>query len=700
MNGLWSVRRMQIQHQLWTKGKEQIPESAGFKPGEVVKGTVTEKLSDTEAIVQVNGKDVKMKFDQPIGTEKNIMVQVQQMNGEAIEVKNVTAILSKVPLLVDIEAVLAEIGLYEGKQEVKQYLHQQLERGRIRREQIKPIASFWKETKGTDDEKQKTVEAVLQKKLPMKAVILSAVHEALNGELASKFVESAKSRPGQTVQVTEADIKPLVESVMKGMDIQKTAENAHRKKLPMKSVVLSAVHEALNGELASKSMESAKSRPEQTVQVTEANIKPLVESVMKEMDTQKVAAYMDSSFPSEGGEGGESPLEQPTQSYDGIKSVTDQSVHMSPDVRPISKDVVVTTVAKKLKEITHEFHTHKKEIHQSLQIAEKSLQVNKEQTAPLLEMIVHKLDKAILKSDFLLYADMKTEKSMLQASGLLNEAKQLLSKGEIQGSLKVIHQVKELIQNLEYKPSEVKMVHYVKGELLSVRTEPPFQQAMQKAAQLALPQEMTGRKVFELIRQLGLNRENELTDSLVFKSKEAPNTNDVKSTILAVQQKQGAEKLPAALGGVLQQITGQQLLNRHEGANQAQNAFFHLPLPLSEEVSDVKVFIKTQNKFDKMDWENCSLYFLLQSKTLGDIGISLVSVNRQLSITFKNDGNAFAEKAKPLTEKLSKAIHEIGFQITSVNYQKFGDTTEEIEKRPVSNHSRVKPQQEGFDYSI
>ncbi|MFC3886518.1 hypothetical protein ACFOU2_24700 [Bacillus songklensis] len=625
---------MQIQNQLWTTGKEPIAESGGFKQGDVVKGTITEKLSDTEAMVQVNGKDVKMKFDQPIGTEKEVMVQVQKMNGEAVEVKNVTAVPAKAPLFVNIDAVLAEIGLYEGKQEAKQYIQRQLERGRVRQEHIKPIVSFWKETKGTNDEKQRTVEAALQKKLPVKAAVLSAVHEALNGKLAPTFMESIKSTPEQMVQVTEEEIGPLVKSIM------------------------------------------------------------------EEMDTQKAWTHVESPFSSEGVEEGQVLPELPAQSYDGMKSVTEQNVHISTDSQPISKDVMVTTVTKKLKQITQEFQTYKKETHQSLQLVEKSLQVNKEQAAPLLEMVIHKLDKAILKSDFLLYADMKTEKSMLQASNLLKEAKQLLSKGETQDSLKVIHQVKELIQKIEYKPSEVKMVHYVKDELLSARTEPSFQQAVKKAAQLAVPQEMTGRKVFELVRQLGLNRENELMDSLVFKNKEVPNANDLKSMILAVQQKQGAEKLPSALGSMLQKITGQQLLNKHEGTNQVQNAFFHLPVQVSEEVRDVKVFIKAQNKFDKMDWENCSLYFLLQTKTLGDVGISLMAVNRRLGITFKNDEEAFAEKAKPLTEKLSKAIQEIGFEITSVHYQKFGDTTEETEKQTVSKHSHVKPRQEGFDYSI
>lgn len=615
---------MQIQNRLWTREKEIIPESPVFQQGDVVKGRIIEKLNSQEAMVQVGGQNIKMKFDSPIGAKKEITVQIQKMKEGTAEVKEWNAVSPKSSLSLKLESIADLLGGLEGAQKLKEYISRQLEQGNMSEQHLKPIVDFWKETNGTYENKQKTVERVLQKKLPIQAGVLQAVHEALHGKWASSLENSIQSFSTENVQESTSEIQTLVELAYE----------------------------------------------------------QLVSNVSVREDV----------------------LEAPIESKDQAGSMIETSNEMMnmPPVEPASQNVIVKAVTKKMKLLAQEFQIHQKETNQILQLVEKSMQSNRPQAAePLLETVIHKLDKAILKSDFLLYADMKTEKAMLQASTLLNEAKQLLAKGELQSSLKAVQQVKEMIQQLEYKPSEIKMIHYVKDEGLAAVKEPSVQQTMQRTERLISPQEMTGRKVLELIRQMGLNREHELMDSLVFKSKEASSGQDVKSALLTLQEGQGKEKLPSALTNMLQQVTGQQLLNKHEGTNQVQNAFFRLPLQVGKEVNDVKVFITSKNKFDKMDWENCSLYFLLETKTAGDIGISLKSVNRQLSITFKNDNETFLEEAKPLTEKLSKAIHDIGFQITSVHYDKLLNKTEEAGNEVFkSSTSTSASQREGFDYSV
>ncbi len=619
---------MQIQNRLWARGKEIIPESPNFQQGDVVKGKIIEKLSNQEAMVQVGDQNIKMKFYSPIGAKKEVMVQVQKMEGETAEVKEWNAVLPKAPLSLKVESIIDILGGLEGEKKLKEYISRQLEKGEMSEEHIKPIVDFWKETNGTFENKQKTIERVLQKKLPIQAGVLQVVHEALHGKWALTMGDSIQSFSTEDVQETTLEIQTLVKLAYEGL-----TSNV-------------------------------------SVREEQEELEKLLEGTIESQD--KPGSMIETS---------------------------DQMMYMTP-IESSSKNVIVTAVTTKMKHLAKEFQTYQKEANQILQLLEKSMQSNRQQAVePLLETTIHKLDKVILKSDFLLYADMKTEKSMLQASTLLNEAKHLFVKGELQSSLKVVQQVKEIIQQLEYKPSEVKVVHYVKDEALSAVKESALQQTMQRTERFISPQEMTGRKAFELIRQLGLNREHELMDSLVFKSKETPSGQDVKSALLALQEGQGKEKLPSALTNMLQQVTGQQLLNKHEGTNQVQNAFFRLPLQIGKEVNDVKVFITSKNKFDKMDWENCSLYFLLETKTAGDLGISLKSVNRQLSITFKNDNEKFLEEAKPLTEKLSKAIRDIGFQITSVHYDKLlekrGEEGNQVFKSPKSTFKW-----EGFDYSV
>ena len=50
------------------------------------------------------------------------------------------------------------------------------------------------------------------------------------------------------------------------------------------------------------------------------------------------------------------------------------------------------------------------------------------QAKQMLETAISKLDNAILKSDMMLFTDMKTEKQLMNASTQLAEAKKLLSK--------------------------------------------------------------------------------------------------------------------------------------------------------------------------------------------------------------------------------------------------------------------------------
>jgi hypothetical protein len=633
MYGRWSVNIMQIQNQLWSSTRGKAAESIGFQQGDIVKGTITEKISNQEAIVQVEGKRMKMKFDSPLGTEKEVKVQIRQVKDDMMEVKKLPGVSLNTSLQINVDTLLEGFGTVAGKQELEQYVRQRFGQGKINEEHIKIIADFWQKNSGTHETKQQSVDWVLQKKLPLKPQVLEAVHEALNGDSAFKLGRQNASMQNEKVQQRTGEVQSLVQLAMEEMSM----------------------------------------------------FRPPSDSSGEEQEGGAVSAEASSEW---------------TMGTEGVADSGNLSVHASPSTEFSSQNVIVTVVTKKMKQLAQEFQAHKKETNQLIQLLEKSIDSSKHPAAEsLLETSIHKLDKAILKSDFLLYADMKTEKSMLQASTLLNQARQHLAKGELQLSLKVIQEVKSLIQQTEYKPSETKMVHYVKDELLSPKGS-SVSEAVQRLERFTAPQDMTGRKVLEMVRQLGLNRETELMDALVFKDKESLKGQDVKSTILALQQKSGPEKLPQTFTSMLQQVAGQQLLNKHEGTHHMQNTFFRLPLQVGKESGDVKVFVTSKNKFDKMDWENCSIYFLLETETAGEVGISLKSINRQLDVTFKNDKEQFIDKMKPLAEKLSKAIQDIGFQVSSLQFEGLLKTAEKSGDKQAEDHLKSISAQEGFDHSI
>jgi hypothetical protein len=96
-----------------------------------------------------------------------------------------------------------------------------------------------------------------------------------------------------------------------------------------------------------------------------------------------------------------------------------------------------------------------------------------------------------------------------------------------------------------------------------------------------------------------------------------------------------------------------------------------LPILLNKQVENVKVFVNSQKKSEKIDWENCSLYFVLETKKLGDVGIAISAVNRNLSITFKNDQASFQDTVAPLTAAAKEHLQEIGYHVGSIQFKPF-----------------------------
>ncbi|OEF97820.1 hypothetical protein [Desulfuribacillus alkaliarsenatis] len=156
----------------------------------------------------------------------------------------------------------------------------------------------------------------------------------------------------------------------------------------------------------------------------------------------------------------------------------------------------------------------------------------------------------------------------------------------------------------------------------------------------------------------------------------------------------------------LAQLTGQQLLSKGDSQSNNQSMFFQLPVAFQEQINNLKVFINGKGKREKIDWENCSLYFLLETKKLGEIGIQISATNRNLSVTVKNDTPGLQRFFDPLIERFKEQLDEVGYHIMGV---KFSKLTEEKEKQ--ANPSKTGDEngkqvdsgtykQKGFDLKI
>jgi hypothetical protein len=375
-----------------------------------------------------------------------------------------------------------------------------------------------------------------------------------------------------------------------------------------------------------------------------------------------------------------------------------------------SKNIIVTEISKMLSQLATDFKKMKQDITKNLDqfntIAQSNKPVSPTQVKQLLESSIKQLDHAIMKGNYLLYTDMSTERKLLTASSQLAEAKNLIMKGNLADANQLVKDVKTQLEQMIFKPSDVRVKHFVAEQsMLLKEMHPPKQlaQLLQQAIQPFPEQDHSARQIFESVRRMGLTHESEVAHNLIGTTKgEHEVQTNLKSTLMKmIQLDEGQMKNTQPLEQALANLTGQQLLNKQDSSG-IQNIFMQLPILLSKQVENVKVFINSQKKGEKIDWENCSLYFVLETKKLGDVGILVNANNRTLSITLKNDREQFAEKMEQFTEVSIERLKEVGYHVGSIQFKPF--TQRENEKKNSGETLKEASQptftKKGYDYTI
>lgn len=371
-----------------------------------------------------------------------------------------------------------------------------------------------------------------------------------------------------------------------------------------------------------------------------------------------------------------------------------------------TKDFLVQTVTKKMAQAARDFQTVKRDVMRHLETAlqwtEQGGQAARLQARQLLETAIKQLDNTILKSDIMLFTDMVTEKRLMKASSQLAEAKKRLQQGDEHGARTIVKEVKDVLANIVLKPSEAKVKHFVAGlgEPQGDLSETFFRQ-MNEAAQ-PFVDGPSARQLFEALRRFGFMHDYEAAESLVQKDANGEGTpQNMKAMLLQLAQS-GNEPIARQAEQALTNLTGQQLLNRWDAGAGMQSLFFSLPLLWQNEVRNVNVYVNARQDGERIDWENCRLYFLLETKKLGDLGILLQANERHLSITLRNDREDFAEKASPFIDAAKKRLEEIGYRVISVNVTKLTNETkrQEEEKRAPSARLSAPFTERGYDFTI
>ncbi|WP_413380225.1 hypothetical protein [Alkalihalobacillus sp. 1P02AB] len=754
---------MQINVQL-LQTNQSTEKTAQMKQGDKWPITIKESLNEKEAIVSIKGKEMKASFPGGVPNQSRVSVEVVDHKEGMLTLKEVNQNQTNKGNSVadNTNSQTLSLGSQKASPELRaaiELLHKK--NIPITKETLKQLHTFFSE--GSDQKNRfASLEALIHKKIEPTLHQLRSVHEALHGQPYSKALEQLNVRgldlhrqpvldaalrdvaallqknPNQAVfNRVEHLLNQLVQNQKLG-----SAEANDLSHLLTQTNILNQLSSIQNVQVLLEEMlqsqnlggsitqqPKSESLPTQNISHQVEQIKrgalkePNIQNILTELRsfllqnqallTNEMIENIQSNITqaeSKLEDGRELKARQIIQTVlQGLDQVSDKDFISSAylkgneavPIQGISKQIAVTTVTEKMAELTDSFKQTQRDISRTLDVVvrQQELLPNSKQTKPLLETVIKKLDHAIMKSEMLLFTDMKTERSLLKASSQLQEARSLLQTGQFQQARAIVQEVKGNMESLVFKPSETKVRHISTNELN--RSDMPEQRP--SIERPMTHREASSRTLFEAFKQLGFNRESDVAQQLL----KQPNRNiemeprDIKSQLMQIAKNESEGRVQQLASQALQNLTGQQLLSRSEPHSHMQNMMFQLPLLMGEQVENIQLFLKARNGGEQLDWENCSLYFLLETKKLGELGISISAANRQLSITLKNDAPHFEGKMTPYVESAIAKLSEIGYSLNGIRFEQMKPLEEKAMEQPViENTQKAVFTEEGFDYKI
>jgi hypothetical protein len=539
------------------------------------------------------------------------------------------------------------------------------------------------------DMKAKIMQAIEKGETPTKA-LANAIGQTLGKAFLSKFDG-----------VVEGDITVTIRITIEVIEIryQQEGENLDLEKLMAQFSAL--IEGAKNGE--------------GSLLTTAADIIAALENVSLELDTDTNSEAVEDLADSEKAPVTEmKDLDEQIAEWvaEALGSVEQVSMDLTAafEESPTIKLYVVESVTIKMQDVAEEFKVAQKDM---LQTMEKAISEEKplttEQVKDVLNSVINKLDDVLLKSDVPLYTSMSMEKNLLKMSSDLQTARQHLAKGNIADAKNIIKTVHGKLEEAVFKPSERK----VQGFALK-QSEAFLQNKEMIQLQTYRQEGVSARNVLELFRNLGLNHEYEVSEKLSqlkTLEKEMKLDTNLKEVLHKLDQDEKQEnKTVETIEKSLNNLNGQQLLNKQGQKNNQQTLFFNIPMVNDQEVKNMKLYVNSRDANNRLDWENCSLYFVIDLKQYGPTGIKVDIKDRGVFITVKNDDEDLKDVIEPLLENLGDMFEDVGLKEKDVNFvpldnhKKFGrDMLKDkpvIEEVAKSMNTTYTDPKKGFDFKI
>ncbi|BEP28032.1 hypothetical protein [Helicovermis profundi] len=355
-------------------------------------------------------------------------------------------------------------------------------------------------------------------------------------------------------------------------------------------------------------------------------------------------------------------------------------------------------ITAKIIEVKDEFQKSKSLISDNLEKAVNSNATSKEKITDIISKAIEKLDNIVMKSDINLYTSMKNERDLIKMSSDLSDALKYLNKGDKAKSLSIIKNVKKSIDKIIFDPS----IKRVEVQLNLKAKELLSKQNIETT--LNTKNEVGAREIVELMRSLGLNHEYEVSEKMYY-NKDMVDNLEIKDNLkMALLKILSDEKLSNTIvesaKEMLGDLTGEQLLNKNNLNAQKETLIFNIPITLYEKKENVKMYVNSNKKGGRIDWKNCSLYFVLDLQRYGETGIKIDINDKNINVTVSNDNDEIVSKVDPLVDNLFNEFKSVGFNPVKINYKKLNIVNKDNKKNNTKTEEKIQAKNEGFDFKI
>ncbi len=338
------------------------------------------------------------------------------------------------------------------------------------------------------------------------------------------------------------------------------------------------------------------------------------------------------------------------------------------------KEILEIKVTQKLIDLKNDFSSLKSELTIDIyKINDETNNLSKEDKSAILYKSIEKLDTAIMKSEMSLYMDLKGERELIKISSNLQIAKKHLESGEIKQAESILKNAKSTLDSLKFEPSIKKAFALVNNTKLDESYNiKDMEKWLKSSAEHFTSSEKSVSTLIHYLRKMGLNNDTEQFQDMLqskdeSKTTEFKNFSNLKELLLKMnQQSNDTSKDAGKSNQILEHIEGNQLKNKIIDNKMSQSVELNIPINLSGRIKNVKVFIKSPQKMLQLDWENFDMYFVLNSDKMGEMGIKVSAVQRQLSVKIINDKAEKLASQNNLDDNFKTELEDFGYRLVKM----------------------------------